>query len=260
MMNRIGISYLSTVPLFLEPLHGDLALAIATGFCWQHEETIFLVSNYHVLTGMHPETGQPLSEHGTTPDRLRVHLHDGDRLGRWLAHDFALFDPQGRPLWQEHPLHGPKVDIAAIPLSLPGGLHAYPVTSCQFDDIPIEVGQDVFIIGFPKGVTGAGRFPIWKRGNIASEPGIPLDGLPRLLVDTATKEGMSGSPVVVQFTGVHAKEPGQLAGDDWIGSGRAFLGIYSGRIASSSQLEAQLGFVWRAEAILETVQSGRRPA
>jgi hypothetical protein len=258
-MKQVNIAYLSTVPLFLEPLFGDSAISIATGFCWEHEEALYLITNYHVLSGLHPETRQALSEHGTTPERLRVHLHEESRLGKWAPLDIPLFDRQQRPLWFEHPNLGHAVDIAALRLEPPETLRAFPLNSYRFDDIPIEVGQDVFVIGFPKGVTGTGRFPIWKRGSIASEPEIPLDGFPRLLIDAATREGMSGSPVVAQFTGVRMKKPGQLQGDDWFGTGRAFLGAYSGRISTSSQLEAQLGFVWNAAVIAEIVSSGRRP-
>jgi len=258
-MKQATVAYLSTVPLFLEPMFGNSVISVATGFCWQSERGLYLISNYHVFSGLHPETDQPLSHHGTTPETVRVHFHAPERLGRWKSLDLPLFDPQQRPLWLEHADHGHRVDLAALALKDTERTSAFPLNTYQFDDVPIEVGQDVFIIGFPRGLTGNGRFPIWKRGSIASDPEIPLDGLPKLLVDAATREGMSGSPVIAQFTGVRMKNPGQLEGDDWIGTGRAFLGVYSGRIPSPCQIEAQLGFVWTANAVAQTVTSGRRP-
>lgn len=39
---------------------------------------------------------------------------------------------------------------------------------------------------------------------------------------------------------------------------KVLLGIYSGRIAGSDELAAQLGIVWSAEAIVEILKTGRR--
>ena len=48
---------------------------------------------------------------------------------------------------------------------------------------------------------GGAMFPIWKRGSIASEPEIPIDGKPMFYIDTATRQGMSGAPVFAQTSG-----------------------------------------------------------
>lgn len=39
-----------------------------------------------------------------------------------------------------------------------------------------KVGAEVFVLGFPLGLALQGTLPIWKRGSIASEPLIAIDG------------------------------------------------------------------------------------
>ena len=38
--------------------------------------------------------------------------------------------------------------------------------------------------------------PIWKKSTIASEPDIDINNLPCFYIDSTTREGMSGAPVV----------------------------------------------------------------
>ena len=70
---------------------------------------------------------------------------------------------------------------------------------------------------------------------------------------------MSGSPVFTQFVGFLTEDPEHPSDTDWIGMGRKFLGIYSGRILGQDEFEAQLGIVWKASIIEEIVVSGVRP-
>lgn len=217
------------------------------------------MTNWHVLTGFHPDSGQAISSDGATPDSLRIWLHTTEQLGKWDSYDLPLYNNQGRPLWREHTLYKSKVDVALLPVKIPGNFRSFPINKVKFDDFKIEVSQDVFIIGFPKGMTGSGRFPIWKRGSIATEPEINLDNLPKLLVDTATRKGMSGSPVVVYKVGINMENPPNLSDTDWFGTGCDFLGVYSGRLSSKDEFEAQLGIVWKASVIEEIIISGSRP-
>ena len=240
-------------------MFGDNKLGIATGFIWEHENANYLVTNWHVMTGFHPQTKQPISESGSTPDVLRIWLHTVERLGKWESYGLTLFNNQGRPRWKEHKTFREGVDVAVIRLDLPDKLKAFPVNSITFDEFRVEISQDVFIVGFPRGITGAGKLPIWKRGSIASEPDVDIDKVPKLLIDSMTREGMSGSPVIAQYVGVYKENPENPDLFDWIGTGRKFLGIYSGRLLGQDEFEAQLGIVWKASLINEIITSGVRP-
>jgi hypothetical protein len=106
--------------------------------------------------------------------------------------------------------------------------------------VKLFISQLCIVIGYPEGLfvrhSAQSVLPIWKTGHIASEPSVYIDDVPKLLIDAATCEGMSGSPVYVRERNFNR-----------------FLGIYTGR---TSQL-SELGFVFTPEAILEIISTGR---
>jgi hypothetical protein len=85
-----------------------------------------------------------------------------------------------------------------------------------------------------------------------------MDQLPKILIDTATRSGMSGSPVLVIHRGLHRE---RSAPDRWsVGTAKAFAGVYSSRVGDSTGL--QLGTVWKASVIDEIIDGeiiGRGP-
>jgi hypothetical protein len=78
--------------------------------------------------------------------------------------------------------------------------------------------------------------------------------LPKLYIDSATREGMSGAPVYAQESGFWLPKGKTLPEDGCFGKGYCFLGIYSGRVGEDSFL-AQLGVVWKEEAILDIIRA-----
>jgi hypothetical protein len=185
---------LTTVPV--SSFFNDTFLSSATAFNWVHEGQDFLITNWHVVTGRNNETGNNLQAQGGRPNRLALWFNAaGMRFGKSEA-TLELFSPDGNPIWLVHPVHGRKVDVVAIPIpAAPDGSAYWPINS--FDETPLEVsvGQDVFILGYPFGFEQPG-FPVWKRGSIASEPQVAPLATRYLLVDSASRPGMSGSPVI----------------------------------------------------------------
>src|ERR1700722_88193 len=161
------------------------------------------------------------------------------------------------PLWFEHPEHGRSVDVVALPLSasLAKKYRLLPINKLDFDTAfgPL-VADEAFVVGYPFADLSIGIFPIWKRASIASEPGVDLDKLPKMLIDTATRPGFSGSPVIMQRLGIHGKAGEALKGDEIIGRIRNFIGIYSGRVDRETE-QAQLGIVWKARVINEIIDA-----
>jgi hypothetical protein len=102
--------------------------------------------------------------------------------------------------------------------------------------------MDCFILGFPEGMIGAANTPIWKRGSIASEP---YQQHP-YLVDSATRKGMSGAPVIARHTGIFGMKRETLDGSELIGTVEKFVAIYSGRIPGDDSLGYQLGKAWQS--------------
>jgi hypothetical protein len=125
--------------------------------------------------------------------------------------------------------------------------------------IPAVVSQDAFVIGFPFGLIAGAPAPVWKRGTIALDPSFDADGLPKMLIDTATRAGMSGSVVVARHITVgrrYRKKDGSEAGPVIYAKHDLVVGIYSGRHYPDLE-KAQLGIVWKRRAIEETVSGNR---
>ena len=90
------------------------------------------------------------------------------------------------------------------------------------------------------------------------EEDIDYERLPKMFVDTASRPGMSGSPVIFRRTGIHGAKNGELKPDSIIGTIQNFVGIYSGRVLGKTELEAQLGIVWKKEVIDEIIDGNTK--
>ena len=265
----------------LELYFNDTYITSATGFIYRYAKTYALVTNWHVLTGINPDTGKNIDDrYASRPNRVKFYLNIfTDTIGQFDIKPFSadlLKDEQ--PIWFQLPQSNPPIDIALIELEsiiedfdqikerighLQGGqmlvymdeqnapkfaYHAYP-----------RVGAEVFILGFPKGISH-GSFPIWKGGSIATEPLHNVarrgatSGAPVILVDAVTRDGMSGSPVlyfgseVVGDFGPSTAETGMSR----------VVGVYAGREGVTPEENSMsLGRVWRVE-LLDALFSAER--
>jgi hypothetical protein len=252
----VMLSEPSVQSLFVLAMGRELELGTGTAFVAQHQSRDYLVTNYHIAAGRNPTTGQPLHSSGATPEILKVVFlqhHKSDRL-EWQGRDVPVVNASGGALWLEHPRHGRAVDVVALPLPAMSDvmLNPYPIGG----DVPalqVRPSSDVSIVGFPFGMTAGGAFAIWSRGAIASEPDVDLDELPKFLVDSRTRRGQSGSPVIAHSPG------GMTAMADggttmFTGPVTNLLGVYSGRINEQSDL----GIVWKVQAIRDIIEGGIR--
>lgn len=249
----------------------EATLALATGFIYEHEDVYYLITNGHNFTGINPETNIRLANHAGYPTRITMSVRSKVNFEKLIPGQMRtrpdeiiarLYEDEDytQPLWYIHPKHGYQVDVIALPLchkeDLRGSLLLYPINKYggfapETGFIPEpEVADDVYIIGYPFGITHNVTLPVWKRGSVATEPNFDYKGLPRMLVDTATRSGMSGSPVILARTGVHNLFGEVTPDKQMIGTVYRFLGVYSGRLLEQES-DAQLGIVWRTEVIEE---------
>ena len=247
----------STITTQLGLFYHDKQLATETGFFYKWNGQFFLITNWHNITGRNPQTLKLLCKHGGIPDRVKFKVRYLGSYADWMTIERPLYEDTddsapSKPVWLEHAYHHNKIDVIAIPIPIPAGGEVTTINEVNTARVLLRVATDVFVLGYPKGISGGGEFPIWKRASIATEPDIQLDALPKMLVDTATREGMSGAPVIaVARRGVLEPEAG-LAGN-W-DSGYRFVGVYSGRLGHG-ELEAQLGIVWKAQVVDDIVQA-----
>lgn len=243
---------IATIPVV--PYANSVALSHGTSFTViSSKNRRYLVTNFHVASGRHPSTNSPLRSDGVTPDRLLFVRYFGSaELGHWWKPLVLPTENHGRPSWFVHPRYGSQFDVVAIPLSP-------SFSNCQIPAVPIDSwpriaihpGSDVAIVGFPEGISGAGAFPLWKTGGVASEPDLPI---PKddfntyedyFWIDSNTRPGMSGAPVIARRLGMFLDESGGNAITN--SHTDRLLGVYAGRALDAK--DVTLGRVWRLSGL-----------
>jgi hypothetical protein len=257
-METLQIDQYSLCTAFMQCFFGHELLGTATGFFWKAGDGTYLVSNWHVFSGRNPRTGQPTRDKtGVVPDRLTMHFHPKFDINKAAYMQFAIVDENG-PLWKQHKIYGQKADLAVFNIKrilegIPDANEFEPFCINEIpgvNDMQTSPGTDIFILGYPLGITKTGLLPVWKRGSIATEFAIDVDGLPSFLVDTATREGMSGSPVIIRSFGGYSGTTGGMTVAP--GTFNQFLGVYSGRFVGEIN-EAHLGIIWKETLINEII-------
>ena len=239
---------LAAIPI--EFFFNQTFLGLGTAFVWHDGTQYFLITNWHNFSGRNPFTGKHILKTAAEPNALKVWWNTKGQMGNKFATTVPIRDGNGAPLWFVHPQHGIKVDVVALPVEANPQAEMYPINHMPHDALSILVGMDVFVLGYPFGI-GPGGMPIWKRGSIASEPEIfPADHF-HMLIDTASRPGMSGSPVIRRSWSTHIMDTGDIN----MGQRTATkcVGVYSGRIISEDPLDAQLGLTWPAHLVAEIV-------
>jgi hypothetical protein len=255
-MIEIDFYSLATVPV--QQLANGQPMKGATAFVWQRGPQHYLITNWHVATGRNARTGELETE--VQPDMLRALFNTRMTDFGKKQIDIKIRDEDHRPLWFAHPLRQRGSDVVAIPLPIPGDdpiINMYPINSGEKPevDLAVKIGMDVFVLGYPFGADPPG-FPVWKRGSIASQPHLTRPGLGYMLVDTASRPGMSGAPVIRRSWSQHLMEDGTnrpLASN----SLTRFIGVYSGRLYTKDPSDAQIGMVWPVEDIEEIIDGAK---
>jgi len=242
----------SVATLAIQMYFGATYLSHGTGFYWKHANNIYLISNWHNFSGKNPFTGKHISKNLSEPDKISVRVRkDGDiNISQYINLD--LYNQDGKPIWLSHPrLIQNHVDIAALPLNFDNTIYAPAINEIDESPIKLLIGSDLFILGFPFEIPYDG-LPVWKRASVATEPAISEATSTYMLADTASRPGMSGSPVIVRSWGTHHMEDGSTTIAP--GSCTRVAGIYSGHLESSDAMDAQLGMVWPRKLIDELFQ------
>jgi hypothetical protein len=260
---------LSTTPVLL--LKDNEVVSQGTGFYYVHKfedsEVLFLVTNHHVLTGSPPTENKP-----PIGDKIAIQFHkSADESGIIETKWFPLYTKDGHQIWFNC-TEAPEADLGVIPIpvNLCRGCKIWGISEdWTKSSLRLRPGTSVTLIGYPYGYYDTkNSLPIWKTGNIASEPHVDFEGKPYFIVDVSAFPGMSGSPVFAISHGAFEMEGGGAS----IGAGvmRRFLGIYASMqmleknmyleelahissygIKNTESLE--LGNVWKANLIIQTI-------
>jgi trypsin-like peptidase len=219
--------------------YGKSPLTGASGFFFEREGRLFLVTSRHVVLD------EP-SKH--FPDRIEIELHtDIENLTRSIGLSVLLYC-DGKSIWRQGKDTGGEIDVAVIELeraALPKtvALQCFTPGHLQHSLEEVEVGASLLIVGFPLGFHDAlHHLPVVRQAAIASSFGLRFQGLGYFLTDARTHRGTSGAPVVM-----HSNIDGQLP---W-----KLLGVHSARMDMGGRdlkLDETLGLncAWYADILL----------
>ncbi|MGD8956300.1 MAG: serine protease [Chromatiaceae bacterium] len=227
---------------------GQCRLTNASGFFFEREKRLFLVTSRHVLMdapGKH------------FPDRIEIELHVNPRnLAESTGFSIPLYR-EGVAIWRQASDAAGQVDIALIELDR----KAMPQTTVYRAFTPshllqepdrVEVGMSLLVVGFPLGFHDTlHHMPVVRQAIIASSFGLRFQGEGYFLTDARMHRGTSGSPVVMR-----AGEDEDLLGDlCW-----KLLGVHSARLDVGSrdiQLDEALGLncAWYADILMTLTEN-----
>jgi hypothetical protein len=244
----------------------------ATGFFWRHGQNIYLVTNWHVVTGKNIFTGQ-FMKHGWCADSIVIHFvveevptlpitpapGSPNRQFGIREIELPLCHDYNEPPWIQHQnIFDWNIDIAILPMTAAARADdpkIVCVNDYTFAQLLHLVGSDVLVVGHPLSAERGNyplTFPVWKRGSIASEPLLPWNMKPAFLVDVRTSEGMSGSPVFRRAYGPTIMADLTIADRNVVCS--EFMGVYSGRLYDDER-NASIGLVWHRNLIDEIISA-----
>ncbi|PKO28958.1 MAG: trypsin [Betaproteobacteria bacterium HGW-Betaproteobacteria-9] len=235
-------------PLFLaapqvSTFLGSHALTKASGFFFQRDERLYLVTSRHVVI-------DEATSH--LPDRLEIELHlDASNLTRSTGFSMLLYH-QGAAVWRQGRDGGSEIDVAVLELDrsqLPAGaiIRAFTPAHLQTAFASVPVDASLLVVGFPLGFHDAvHHLPVVRQAAIASPYGIRFQGQGFFLTDARTHRGTSGAAVVMRDTAPTA----ETAALPW-----KLLGVHSSRMDMGDRdrvLDESLGLncAWYADILL----------
>lgn len=220
---------------------GTKGLTSASGFFFERNDRLFLVTSRHVLFD---------AAAGHTPDRIEIDLHDDARDLTQRATLSILLHRDGLTAWRQAQDSGGDVDVATLELdrtAMPADCVMSPFgpqhLAAGFD--LFQVGDPLAIPGFPLGFFDTlHHLPVVRQASVASCYGVRFQGLGYFLTDARMHRGCSGSPVLARVEPVAPGRP------HW-----CLLGVHSSRMDMATRdavLDESLGLncAWYADVLM----------
>lgn len=235
-------SYFSLSSLKIDLYFDETFLSTATGFFIKKDNSFFLVTNYHVLSGRHFETDQPLSETGAIPNKIKIWYHQKNNPWRFKWYFSSLLDKEANQIY----IDGKKLnncDIAVLKITdIPEDIAIYDIDykDHQSLDIKFYPWQQLLIAWFPYWLSSYSLMPIWKAWILSSEIDFDFKWLNCFLIDAWTRWWMSWSPVFAYFPwwSYELNNWSQIISS---GNYYKFLWIYSSRLVIPKDEREKLG-------------------
>ena len=174
----------------------DRPLTHASGFFFERDERLYLVTSRHVLI-------DTPSKH--FPNRIEIELHTReDDLAKSIGFSMMLY-VDGKSQWRQGQDTAGEIDVALLELdraALPADAVIRAFTPAHIQPAAggsVEVGSSVLIVGFPLGFHDTlHHLPVVRQAVVASAFGMRFQGQGYFLTDARTHRGTSGAPVVLR--------------------------------------------------------------
>jgi S1-C subfamily serine protease len=196
---------------------GASALTVASGFFFERDDRLYLVTSRHVLID------EP-SKH--FPDRIEIVMHtDETDMSQTTVFSLLLYE-NGKAVWHQAEDSGGEIDVAVIRIDREalGGFEPWAFSPAHLQEAlgDVEIGTPLLVVGFPLGFQDSRHhLPVARQAVVASSFGTRFQGQGLFLTDARTHRGTSGAPVVMRSP-AGARD---AAGLPW-----KLLGIHSSRM------------------------------
>lgn len=195
----------------------DQSLTNASGFFFQRDERLFIVTSRHVFI-------DAPSKH--FPSRIEIELHtDPNNMAESTGYSIPLYK-NGNSVWRQGKDAAGEIDVAVIEIDRPAFpeaavYHAFTPAHLTGDSDRIEIGSSLLVVGFPLGFHDTlHHMPVVRHAVVASSYGMRFQGEGYFLTDARTHRGTSGAPIVMRVGNADPKY-GKLP---WM-----LLGVHSAR-------------------------------
>ena len=230
----------------------DRPLTHASGFFFERDERLYLVTSRHVLI-------DTPSKHFPNRIEIEVHTQEAD-LAKSTGFSVMLYE-DGKSLWHQGEDAAGEIDVALIELdraALPKAAVIRPFKPAHIQPVDgdVQVGSSVLIVGFPLGFHDTlHHLPVVRQAVVASAYGLRFQGQGYFLTDARTHRGTSGSPVVL-------RDPAAAAAGEplpW-----KLLGVHSASLDMSGRDRVQdetlgLNCTWYADMLMVLSRAAPTP-
>ena len=227
---------------------GQRRLTNASGFFFERETRLFLVTSGHVLMDA------PTKHY---PDRIEIELHTNrENLAESTGFSIPLYR-EGKGVWRQGRDAAGQIDVAVIELdrmAIPKSTvyRAFTPEHLLQEPDRVEVGTTLLVVGFPLGFHDTlHHMPVVRQAIIASSFGLRFQGRGYFLTDARTHRGTSGAPVVMRA----AETDRDMSDLPW-----RLLGVHSARLDVGTrdfQLDEALGLncAWYADILMTLTET-----
>jgi S1-C subfamily serine protease len=227
---------------------GQRALTNASGFFFERDGQLFLVTSRHVVCD------EP-SEH--FPDRIEIELHvNSSNMAESIGFSIPLYR-DGASVWRQGRDAAGDIDVAVLEIdrtALPARVAYRAFTPRHLvGSRQVEIGSSLLIVGFPLGFHDTlHHMPVVRHAIVASSFAFRFQGQGYFLTDARTHSGSSGAPVVMRA----AAEDLELGDLPWI-----LLGVHSARLdigGRNADSDEALGLncAWYADILMTLTDPG----